>query len=758
MDQDPTQPFEPPAEPVVPGQPQPTESVTAQPAPAAPAAPAQPATPSSTAAEPSPWARPVAPAPVAPVQDPLPPASPWSTAPGSAVQPPAPPAQYGAPGPAQPYGAGSSFGAPARPSVGPATSYGGSVPPTGLDVSIAPVAGRPRRRNPLRYVVAALVVVLVVASGIGATMLLTGSSGGSSALAGYAPADSILYAEGRLDLPGSQRAAVAKALAALPGFADQAALNAKLGELFDRVMRAATSNKHDYQTEIAPWFGGQIAVAQGPQAGFAGMTPFPGMSPAAPSPTISPTASLPACTGGDTATPQASPSTASGLGAMSVSIRALVLANVTDTAKAGAWVNSILGDTSAKTTDRTCDGVVVHVVQTPSGYTGAPDAGWAILGDKVLAIGDLASIRLAIATKGTAGLSGVAAFQKATASLPGDHVGMLYESVQAMFKAQLDGLARAAGAGTGDAADAAAAFSVLADLMPEWVAGDLKASNGNFVLDTVQPKTDYQSATNRTSDLAGLAPANTIALLDTHDLGKMLGSLKDKFAANPKLATYVKQLDDALNLAGGFSGTIGWIGDAGFAVTRDGSKVSGGIVIRPDDAGAATRLVTQLRALADLGGASSGLAFKDDVYKGVKISSLDLSAMAPLLESSMGSSGMAIPSNLQFVYAVTDKVVVLTLDSSFARAVIDASQGGDSLAKNTRFSSLLNQAGAQNAGLAWLDLTATRELVEGILPASERIKYETDVRPYLLPFDALVTVNVVDGDLLRGTMTLAIKH
>ena len=235
--------------------------------------------------------------------------------------------------------------------------------------------------------------------------------------------------------------------------------------------------------------------------------------------------------------------------------------------------------------------------------------------------------------------------------------------------------------------------------------------------------------------------------------------MKDKFAAKPKLQPYVKQLDTALNLAGGFAGTIGWIGDAGFAVTSDGSTVSGGILIRPDDAGAATRLVTQLRALADLGGASSGLAFKDEDYKGVTISSLDLSAMAPLLESSMGSSGMTIPSNLQFVYAVTDKVVVLTLDPSFAKAVIDASQGGDSLAKNARFSSLCSTRPAtQNAGLVWLDVTATRELVEGLLPASERASTTTDIRPYLLPFDALDRQQHLDGDLLRGTMILSIKH
>ena len=670
-----------------------------------------------------------------------------------APPPPVAPAQP--PTASQPYGTASSQGAPT-------STHGAPVPPAGLEVPLAAPGTRPRRRNPLRYAAAALVVVLVVASGIGATLLLTGSSGGASALVGYAPADSVLYAEGRLDLPGSQRAEVAKALAAFPGFADQAALNTKLGELLDRVLRAASSGKHDYQTEIAPWFGGQIAVTQGPQAGLGGITPFPGggMSPA-PSPTISPAASLPPCTGGDTSTPAPTPAASDEPGAhgrTSMSLRMVLLATVTDATKAEAWVGSILGESSTKTSDRTCDGVVVHVVQGSGGYVRMPDMGWAILGGKVLVAGDIDSIRLAIATKGTAGLSTVANFQKAVASLPGDHVGMLYQAVQAMVKAQAASMGTISGAAGDSAGTATAAYGVLADLLPEWIAGDLKASNGNFVLDTVQPRQDYQAGTNRASDLAALAPAKTIALMDAHDLGKMLGSLKDKFAAEPKLQAYVKQLDTALNLAGGFSATVGWIGDAGFAVTRDGSKVSGGLLIRPDDAAAATRLFTQLRGLVELGGGGSGPAFKDEDYKGAKITSVDLSAMAPMLQSSMGSSGIAVPSDLQLVYAVTDKVVVVTLDPGFAKAVIDASQGGGSLAKDARFSALLGQAGTQNAGLVWLDLTATRELVEGILPASNKAKYDADIRPYLLPLDALVTVNLIDGDLLRGTLTLSTKH
>lgn len=679
--------------------------------------------------------------------------------PGSGVParpiPPAPPAPPQAP---PIMGASVSYGSPERPSVVPAGSYG-SPAPTRLDVPVAPVGGARRRRNPLRYAVALLIVALVVAGGLGATLLLTGSSGGASALAGYAPADTQLYAEARLDLPGTQRAEVAKTLAAFPGFADQAALTTKLGEVYDRILRAATRDKHDYQTEIAPWFGGQLAVAQGPQSLAALDVLGGGAAKATPSATADPTASLPACTGGESIPP--SPAASGGPGIAAASFRYLVLADITDAVKASAWVGSILSESGATTVDRTCDGVAVHVVKSTAAY-GMPDMGWAILADKVLVAGDVPSIRLAIATKGATGLSTDASFQKAVTALPGDHLGFYYQDLRAMLEAQGKGLAALGnGSSAGETervAAMAAAYGVVSGLVPDWVAGDLKAANGNVVVDTAQPRMDFQPATNRASDLAALAPADTIALMDTHDLGKMLSQVKAKFGADPKLQPYVKQLDSALNLLGGFSGSIGWIGDAGFAITRDGSRVSGGVLIRPDDATAATRLFTQLRGFIDLAGSGSGIKATDADYKGVKISTLDLSALAPALESSMGASGVGVPSDLKLVYAATDKVVVLTLDPSFAKAVVDASQGGDSLAKNARFSSLLGQAGASNAGMLWLDITATRELAEGMLPAAQRTQYDADVRPYLLPFDALVSATVVDGDLLRGTMILSVNH
>jgi hypothetical protein len=775
-DQNPTQPFEAPQpEPGVPAQPAPD---AAQPTPPAAPDPAwsqpAPVAPPATVAPAPAWSQPASPPPPsAPPTEPLPPpAAPSPYAPPPPYAPPAPPpaqpSYAGQPpeSPASPYAppAAAPWVAAGQPPVAPAPAwapptdpFGAAVPPTGFDVPIAPVASKPKGRNPIRWVAALLVVALVVVAGLGATLLLTSSTSGTSAVLGYVPADSILYAEARLDLPGNQRAEVAKTLSAFPGFADQAALNTKMGEVFDKILKAATKDKHDYQTEIAPWFGGQIAVAEGP-GGLSSSLVYPSQSPA-PSPTISPTASLPACTGLPVATPSPSPSDDTGNYAYpvgSMNIRALVLANVTDPKKAGAWVDSILTDAKTTTTDATCDGVAVHIVSTPSsGFLDTPAMGWAILGDKVLVAGDLDSIRLAIATKGTGGLSTTANFQKAVGALKGDHVSFVYEALRATYSAQVDSLKAADTDGT-----ATAALNVLAGMVPEWVAFDLRAADGNFVSETVEPASDIYPTTNRASDLAAVAPATTIAMLDSHDLGKVLTAIRGKFAAEPKLAKYVKQLDDALGLAGGWDSTIGWIGDAGFAVTRDGNSISGGLLIRPEDSAAAKHLFTQIRSLAALSGATSGVSITDDTYKGATLTTVDLSSLAPALGSSMGGGlgGMSIPSDLKLVYAVTDKVVLMTLDTNFAKAVIDASQGGDSLAKNARFAALLSKSGDKGTSFIWVDLTATRELIENQLPADSRSKYDSDIRPYLLPLDALMSTGVYDNGLNRSTTILSIKH
>ena len=105
-------------------------------------------------------------------------------------------------------------------------------------------------------------VALVVGASAAVTLALTGSSPNASIL-GYVPGDSLAYAEVRLDLPGDQRQQVAAFLSKFPGFADQAALDTKIGETLDQLVGKASDGKQSYTKDIAPWFGGELGYRDG---------------------------------------------------------------------------------------------------------------------------------------------------------------------------------------------------------------------------------------------------------------------------------------------------------------------------------------------------------------------------------------------------------------------------------------------------------------------------------------------------------------
>ena len=592
-----------------------------------------------------------------------------------------------------------------------------------IPVVAAPPAPR-SGRSKLRWLVALVITVLVAGTAGAATLLLTASAGDAAVLA-YVPADTVSYMELRLDLPGSQHAEVAKLLSAFPGFADQAALNAKLGEAFDRLVKAATKDTHDYQTEIAPWFSGEVALATGPAPASAAANPSDG---------IAPTFAL-------------------------ASARVLVLVGVTDTAKSTAWLGGILTATGATTSSDTYNGTaitIVHGQDLSSSPAKAPELGFAVMG-KVLAIGDTTSLKAAIDTKGATGLGSTASFRQAESAVAGDRVGFVWTDLKASLASSLAAIKAMDTSGT-----ASAALDVLGGMVPAWSAGAIRAADGDLVIDAVQPHVAFRSSSATGSDIAALAPKGTIALLGTGDLGTALTTLHDKLAAEPKLAASFRQVDSVLGLVGGFSGAVGWIGNAGVAVTAEGTSLDGGVIIAPSDAAAAKRLFGQLRSFIEIGTAGSGPAVADETYKDATITTVNLSSLAPLLSSMGSGSGMtpsldSVGSNLKLVYAVTDKVVVLGVDAGFVKAVLDA-RTGDSLANDARFAALAKRAGVGTAGVSWLDISAIRGLAEGTMPAADRSKYETDVKPYLVPLDALVSGGTIGSDLDHSSMILSVNH
>lgn len=123
----------------------------------------------------------------------------------------------------------------------------------------APVPGGRSRRT--RWVVAGVVSALAIGGAVAAAMIL-GAKPLPEAFR-YLPADSVIVAELRPDLPGDQRQHLGNFLAHFPGFADQSSLTAKIDETLMRLVNEGSSGSVDYATRIKPLLSGPLVVGTG---------------------------------------------------------------------------------------------------------------------------------------------------------------------------------------------------------------------------------------------------------------------------------------------------------------------------------------------------------------------------------------------------------------------------------------------------------------------------------------------------------------
>ena len=615
-------------------------------------------------------------------------------------EPPTAAPQPPAPQPADSTQAIPAFAPPPAPT--PEAFATDAVPTSPVETTQA--AGSRGGKHRLRWIAALVVTLLVAGTAAGATLLLTSDSGDPEVLA-WTPADSLVYTELRLDLPGSQQAELAKVMAAFPGFDDQAAFQMKLNEALDLLVGEATDGTQTWTGDIDPWFGGQLSVSVGPLPG---------------------------------SVEDASSS------------RGLLLASVTDSAKAEAWAAALVSEHGASTATETYNGVTITTVTpkdgAPAGMADVPTA-YALTGP-VLALGDVASVQAAIDTQGTAGLNTVEQFQTAEATVSGDRLAFAYMDTAA--------LAESATNLAGEAAAAMPSLPTAIDgLVPPWTVAAVRAEDGAFVVDTRNPHVaKLGPAESSDATVASVLPPTTVALVEGHDIGAALTRLKDLAAGDPQLADGVKQVDDALAIVGGWDAVVGWMGDAGVAVTRDGDTVSGGLVVTPTDAAAAERLLTQLKGFVQLAGAGSGITVTEEPYAGTTITVINLGDLGALAGAATDGA-VDVPGDLEISYAVTDDVVVIGYGTAFTKAVLDASTG-DSLADTERFKTSLEQAGTTHASLFWLDVTGIRDLVEAQVPASDKAQYEADAKPYLEAFDSVIGTYAPAEDIDRGTVILRV--
>jgi hypothetical protein len=571
---------------------------------------------------------------------------------------------------------------------------------TGEAAAVADSAGRSRSVG-LRWAIALGAVALVVAATAVIVVLASGRPA-TSVTVGYMAEDTIAYSEVRLDLPGDQRAKLASFMSSFPGFKDQAQFDPKLDEALDRIVRAATKDGQTWSADIKPWFGGQIAV---------------GSSPA----DLSPTGALTGSTGNP----------------------GLFVVTIRDRTAAIAWLKKTVGGGFSES-----DYNGATVLSGSDAGFGTPFA-FAVT-DSVILAGADADVRAAVDSKGGNKLADDAEFKAAFGTVKGDYVAFSFIDYQSLLQSTIE----AAGAGSGLASTTV--DEELLAMVPTWIASVARIENDAIVTDGAFPSIDFgYGAQNKHSGLAGHAPAGSIFYAESHDIGAATVAFLDRLRQIPELRQTFGQIDQSAGMIGGVDGAVGWWGDVALAIAKDADgNLGGGLLIAPTDAEKAGDFFDTIRSFVVLGGRGMGVSIRDVQHGATTISIVDFSGAV--------GQGAGLPPGFkpELAFAVTNDVVVLGYGESFVGSVLDAN-GGTSLAGSARYQDLLKRVGDQNLGLTFVDVAAVRTLVEPLvkteLSGEDWAFYEREIKPYLLPFDAIVSSAVKDGGVDHLVQSIVVK-
>jgi hypothetical protein len=370
----------------------------------------------------------------------------------------------------------------------------------------------------------AVVGVAIVALASFAIVSLVGGRPSASTAMGYMPATTFSYNEIRLDLPGDQRQKLATFLQAFPGFKDQSAIEPKIDEVFDRIVRAASKDKQTWTTDIKPWFGGQIAVGIG------------------------------------------LPDTAAGVSVSMAGMgNGLVAVTIVDRAKAIAWLTKTAGSAFNQSTYGDADFFV------PSASTSAAVA----VNDKVMLAGTSVAVKAAVDSAGKGTFDQNDDVKAALATLDKDYVMFGVARTRQYAEAALKVFA----ANQPGVLEKSQIDETVLAMVPAWQATTARFENDAIVGTTVGPSWAIgHDTTNRASDVVGHVPARTVLYVDVHDAGASLTAVLAKFRGLEEAKPAFEQVDKAdrlLTTLGGFLAIGG--GSAGVTTrTEDhnGTKIT----------------------------------------------------------------------------------------------------------------------------------------------------------------------------------------
>jgi hypothetical protein len=390
----------------------------------------------------------------------------------------------------------------------------------------------------------------------------------------------------------------------------------------------------------------------------------------------------------------------------------VVLVGVKDANAAASWVAKNAEGT--QTTETYAGGELTRVESARTAYAFA-------VRKNVLFLGPVKTVKAALDTAGSSPVATTASFAAARKTAPEAYLGFGYVDGKAIYDFALEALKQQGGTATACLPDPGAA-------VPGWLAGSARAEDGALVFTSTIPVAGTPpAAKGSASDAASHLPGTTVAAVELRDLGPGLiaglESLKTQLGCDPATADAFTQIEQALTALGGADALVGWAGDAAVAVTVDGSKLGAGLAAVTTDEASATRTLDQVRTLLALAGAQAGVETREEAY-----------GQATLLVITIPSGG-EVP---EIAATVHDGVFAVgTID--FVKAVVDT-KAGSSLADAAAYTRAVERAGGDGVADIFVNIAGLRAGIEAMLPAGEKARYETEVKPFIEPFEAFAAV------------------
>jgi hypothetical protein len=234
-------------------------------------------------------------------------------------------------------------------------------------------------------------------------------------------------------------------------------------------------------------------------------------------------------------------------------------------------------------------------------------------------------------------------------------------------------------------------------------------------------------------------PPDTFVYAEARDVGAMVRQQLACLRDNPIYEELIPELEGSM---GKIDDLVAWADDAAIGLRYDGTSVTGGIVVNVNDPIKAGEAMGQLRAALEALGKQSGkVTVTEESYHDAHLVSFDFNLR--------GTNALPAPlPHTSISYALSNDLLILGVDASFAKAVLDTDAAA-SLATNTSYSRALDfVAGRSNAGAFFVDIPQAVKVLDKLYASNEYAGQQfADVRKYIDPFDEGIGVVLSDGNV-----------